>query len=52
MKALHKEVFATLPEDKHHDAALSARISAMSFIGPGYALKMNEEMHESWLRAT
>jgi hypothetical protein len=32
MKALHKDVFATLPDDRHHDAALRARISSLSFI--------------------
>jgi hypothetical protein len=32
MKALHKEVFATLPEDRHHDSALRARISDMEFV--------------------
>ena len=32
MKALHKDVFATLPDDRHHDAALRARISSLSFV--------------------
>jgi hypothetical protein len=32
MKALHKDVFATLHLDRHHDDALRARISSMSFL--------------------